>query len=71
MKQRSEVCKCAARVIESTVQLVDRLRPKRVANLGAVERDPSNLPRRMQVIGDVREVLRPRCDDPLGGVKNF
>ena len=45
-----------ARVVERTVELVDRLRPERVTHLGPVERDPHRALIDGSVVGDVLEL---------------
>src|SRR5690606_5569883 len=44
------------RVIERAIELVDRMRPKRVSHLGAMERDPHRALIDGAVVGDVGEV---------------
>jgi hypothetical protein len=43
------------RIVEGTVQFVDRLRPERVSHLGAVERDARHPAGDVVVVGDVGE----------------
>jgi hypothetical protein len=63
-------------VLEHPVQLIDGVRTKRVAHLGAVERDPDHRPQRavdgdMAVIGDVGQIGEPVDETPRRGVKRF
>ena len=55
-------------MIERAVELVDGVRPERVAHLGPVEGDPDHRRRHRAVVGDVGEL--ERIDHlPLLGVK--
>jgi hypothetical protein len=58
-----------ARVVERAIQLVDGVRPERIANLWAIERDSSNALIGGLVIRHVREVLESGHNGPLGRVK--
>ena len=56
-------------MIEHTIQLVDRVRPKRITHLGAVERDPHRRIVDMAVIGDIGEIGESVDGPPRSGVK--
>ena len=53
----------------AAVQLVDRVRPERVAHFRSVERDPHRPDLDVPVVGDVGEVLEAGNRSPLTGIE--
>ena len=56
-------------MVEHPVQLVDGVRPKRVAHLGPVERHPHRGVLDVAVVGDVGQIAEPVDESPRRSIK--